>query len=275
MIYIAVLLTVFNRKKKTLSCLENLKKQKLPNGYSVEVWLTDDGCTDGTPEIISDKYPDVRIIKGNGKLFWNRGMWTAWNAASQERDYDFYLWLNDDTYLYPDAIEYMIRSNKLLNKHCIIAGATCSTTDPQLTTYSGFIDKKKICANGSYQKVEKFNGNFVLVPRSVFRILGFNDPYYRHSFGDIDYGMRANKKGIPCYITEKHIGTCELHERGIKCFDATYSLKQRYIHFYSPLGMNPIEFFHMNMKTEGIIKSIGVFVLTHLRVLFPQLWTKN
>lgn len=56
---IAVLLTVHDRKNKTLRCLENLYKQVLPNYLRLDIYLTDDGCTDGTPE----------AIKGNSRKF--------------------------------------------------------------------------------------------------------------------------------------------------------------------------------------------------------------
>lgn len=82
---IAVLLTVHNRKEKTLRCLQNLFKQEIPADYLIDVYLTDDGCTDGTPEAIRAQYPQVHIIKGNGNLFWNRGMYTAWEAATKAK----------------------------------------------------------------------------------------------------------------------------------------------------------------------------------------------
>ena len=54
---IAVLLTVFNRKDKTLKCLEQLYNQLPLREYQVDIYLTNDGCTDGTPEAINQKYP--------------------------------------------------------------------------------------------------------------------------------------------------------------------------------------------------------------------------
>ena len=268
---IAVLLTVYNRKSKTLKCLENLLKQEKAEDIVVDVYLTDDGCTDGTPEAVREQYPQVHIIQGDGNLFWNRGMYVAWKEASK-RDYDFYLWLNDDTNIYQGALEYMLKSNETLGTHCSIAGATCSPTDNNQTTYSGYIGKKKIPMNGTYQKVDKINGNFVLIPKSVYLILGTNDPYYHHSFGDMDYGLRAQKVGILCYITDRYIGTCEGHDGVNKCFDPSISILERFKYFYSPLGMNPFEFFHMNKRAFGIIRAIIVFATTHTRVMFPQLW---
>ena len=43
---IAVLLTVHNRKEKTLNCLRRLYSQEKIDQYVVDVFLTDDGCTD-------------------------------------------------------------------------------------------------------------------------------------------------------------------------------------------------------------------------------------
>ena len=47
---IAVLLTCYNRKDKTLRCLKSLSDTFLLSGvdHKVDVYLTDDGCTDGT-----------------------------------------------------------------------------------------------------------------------------------------------------------------------------------------------------------------------------------
>ena len=67
---IAILITVHNRKEKTLACLKNLYAQQLPNAVEIEVYLTDDSCTDGTVEAIRIHYPQTNIIKGDGNLFW-------------------------------------------------------------------------------------------------------------------------------------------------------------------------------------------------------------
>ena len=80
---IAVLLTVFNRKEKTLLCLKNLYQQTLPNEYRIDIYLTNDGCTDGTPEAVKEQYPQVNIINAQGNLYWNRGMHLAWQTATQ------------------------------------------------------------------------------------------------------------------------------------------------------------------------------------------------
>ena len=54
---IAVLLTVFNRKEKTKRCLDSVQRTVQPylgKGIELEVFLTDDGSTDGTGEMLQD-----------------------------------------------------------------------------------------------------------------------------------------------------------------------------------------------------------------------------
>ena len=192
---IAVLLTVFNRKEKTLQCLGNLYKQLPIQGYSIDIYLTNDGCTDGTPEAIAQKFPEVEIIHSKGNLFWNRGMYTAWEEATKRKEYDYYLWLNDDTFIYPDSISRLLNDSISVKDEAIICGATCSEKDGK-PTYGGRNNNGIIPPNGSLQICQHFNGNVVLIPRYVYQRIGNLDYTYSHALGDFDYGLRAEKLGI-------------------------------------------------------------------------------
>ena len=81
---IAVLLTVYNRKESTIKCLRNLHQCEMPIDNELEVFITNDGCTDGTPEAIREEFPEVHIVEGDGTLYWNRGMIAAWKEAVAE-----------------------------------------------------------------------------------------------------------------------------------------------------------------------------------------------
>lgn len=149
---IAVLLTVFNRKEKTLQCLGNLYKQLPIQGYSVDIYLTNDGCTDGTPEAIAQKFPEVEIIHSKGNLFWNRGMYTAWKEATKRKEYDYYLWLNDDTFLFDNTLNKLLLHSKQTHQQAIIVASICSSQRNE-TTYSGHTSKGKITPNGTLQEL--------------------------------------------------------------------------------------------------------------------------
>jgi GT2 family glycosyltransferase len=240
---IAVLLTVHNRREKTLKCLEQLYAQQLPHGYAIDVFLTDDGCTDGTPDAIREQYPDVHIVEGNGALYWNRGMHKAWQAASTYKDYDYYLWLNDDTVLNSDAIKILLVSSLSKNDKAIIVGTTSATLSEK-TTYGGRERNGQLVIPTNYiQECDFFNGNIVLIPNYVFKIIGMNDPIFHHALGDFDYGLRAVKSGIPLYVSENILGKCDVHENLATWCNPQKPFSKRWKAFRTPLGQNPEQFF--------------------------------
>lgn len=268
---IAVLLTVHNRKDKTLKCLQSLYAQIPLNGYQIDIYLTDDGCTDGTPEAIRKEYPQIRIISGDGNLFWNRGMYNAWKEAAK-KDYDFYLWLNDDTYVYSNMLSTLAQASIGKNHQAIIVGVTQSS-DHQLTTYGGRLSNGKIPKpNGKLIPVHHFNGNIVWVPRHVFQKIGNLDYYFTHSKGDFDYGLRASKAGVEIFQTGTFLGECELHESLDKWCNPDVPLKQRWKILHQPNGMPPRETFYFEKKHLGLISAIFHYFTIYLRCIIPQIW---
>lgn len=268
---IAILLTVFNRKTKTLECLQRLYAIPPIEGYKIDIYLTDDGCTDGTPEAIKVQFPQVNIIHGNGNLYWNRGMYTAWQEAAKKK-YDFYLWLNDDTFVYTNLFSILLKASKTKEHKAIIVGATQSKT-LNIITYGGrSINGKLLEPNGTLQKVHHFNGNIVLIPRYVYQELGNLDYYFTHSKGDFDYGLRALKKGVESYLAEEILGVCELHESLDKWCNPKVPFKQRWRMLHRPNGMPPKETFYIEKSHVGLLPAIFHYCTIYIRCIIPQLW---
>ena len=191
MLSVAAILTCFNRKNKTQKCLESLFKI-LPD---CDVYITDDGSTDGTRDMLHQCFPKVKVISGTGNLFWSRGMYTAWKEAVKGK-YDYYLWLNDDIELYPFFFEELLECYKQKGGDCIITGLI-ENFEKTTILYGGSDENKALIqANGSPQKVTHMNGNVVLVPESVVDKIGIMDPKLHHDLGDVDYGLTAIENGI-------------------------------------------------------------------------------
>lgn len=268
---IAVLLTVFNRREKTLTCLKQLYSQIPIEGYKIDVFLTNDKCTDGTAESIYQNYPQVHIINGNGNLFWNRGMYTAWKEAAQYK-YDFYLWLNDDVELKANAIRHILSCSNIKNDKCIITGLI-SSTDGTITTYGGRKNRIKVQMNGTMQEVDCMHGNFVLIPQIVFNKIGFNDPYYNHAYGDHDYSLTAKSHGIKTFTTKEFVGYCNIDTKIPKCFRPDIPLKERWKILHTPLAYaKPNEIFYFEKKHHNIVTASIRYCMVYLRCLFPKMW---
>ncbi|WP_405380791.1 glycosyltransferase family 2 protein [Maribacter sp. LLG6340-A2] len=260
---IAVLITCFNRRLSTIKCLDYLYSLK----YNLDVFLVDDNSTDGTYEAVSLAYPKVNLIKGNGNLFWTRGMALAWEKAAVH-NYDFYLWLNDDVFLNNDAIDELFACSKVLEDKAVVSGIVADQNDKII--YGGFTKKKKLIQpNGQLNPINYLNGNIVLVPKYVYDKIGGLDNYFIHDFGDVDYGFRAIKNNIPVMTTTKIVAKgqtnifCRVRMNNV-------NIIKRFKKLYSPLGSNPFKQFYFLKKHQNISKAIAYFIFLHFLNIIPD-----
>jgi GT2 family glycosyltransferase len=270
---IAVLITCHNRKVKTLTCLTALMDCIVPENNLLEVFLVDDGSSDGTSHAIKTNFPQVNIIQGNGNLYWNKGMRLAWETAAKTKEYDFYLWLNDDVIVKKEGLKILIEDSKKA-KNNIICGSMQSM-QTKVISYGGRNKKGKLLLpDSSNKECYYINGNMVLIPKTIYETIGMLDPIFPHAIGDFDYGLRAIKKGFKSLVSSDYTGYCETNSTLPKWCLPSVSLNQRIKSLYSPLGnSHPYYFFIYENRHFGFITAIKHFLSIHLRVLFPHLWT--
>ncbi|MEH2454342.1 glycosyltransferase family 2 protein [Nostoc sp.] len=211
---LAVIMTCFNRCETSLNCLRALAQQT----KSFDIYLTDDGSYDGTSKAVKVFYPQVQILQGNGNLFWVGGMRLAF-AEAMQKDYDYYLWLNDDTILESNTLERLLTLHKKLlesgRENSILVGTTQDSITIE-ASYGGAVKSCKWYSNkyeflGStqvFQECDTMFGNCVLIPRAVVKKVGNLDAAFIHSLGDLDYGLRARKSGCSIWVVPGYVGTC-------------------------------------------------------------------
>ncbi len=265
---LAIIMTCYNRKVITLSCLEAVLKQILPDDLCFQVYLVDDGSTDGTGEAVRRSFPEVIVLAGDGNLFWNRGMNLAFSKA-MERDYDYYLWLNDDTLLYPDCLSNLFSTARQLsenvNSKVIVVGSIC---DPNTGTlnYGGLVKdsrwhrlKFRLLEPGDKPlPCDTMNGNCVLLTRDVVQVTGNLDPSFRHSIGDTDYGLRSVKNGCSIWIAPGYTGTCHANKGII---------------YYQKLSFR--EFFKKLNHPKGLpFNEWKIYTQRHCGVFWPVYWIR-
>lgn len=214
---VAVLVTCHNRRELTLRCLGTLAKQE---GFKPEnLFLVDDGSTDGTGDAVLALMPGANVIRGDGSLFWNGGMRLAWHSAKDSgRDFDFYLWLNDDVELAPGTLAMLLdeAAGAIPRGGAVIVAA--ATTDPESGTVNYGAhrrpDRRKplrmglVQPSGKPEQVDSISGNIVLVSAAAEQVLGNLSPAFTHIYGDLDYGLRAKAAGIPVLLASRIGGAC-------------------------------------------------------------------
>jgi len=283
---IAVLLTCFNRKTKTLACLRQMYAAYEPHRkeFGISVYLTDDGCTDGTVDAVYREFADknIRILKGTGTLYWAGGMRNSWNE-SLKGYYDGYLLLNDDTLVsnnvFSEIMNTHLFSIKYLNTGGIYIGTTSSPENKSEITYGGSVimsrwkhKTKLVMPNGkSPQFCDLANANIMFVSAHAVQRIGILNDTYTHVLADYDYTLAARKKGIPVLITSNFCGICENdHPYDINTF-VNKSLIERIKFTYSPLGFaftNYLEYYRRNFWYRVPIVFLGGWV----KIFFPQMY---
>lgn len=240
---IAVLMTCHNRRDKTLQCLTSLQEgwEKAVSGLFVSIFLTDDGCTDGTADAIREHgfhFP-VHILQGSGDLFWNGGMINSWKAALAEGGYDGYLWLNDDTYALPEFWDDLVKADafslETYGKRGIYVGSTKDAVTGAFT-YGGFnyvskltlLDQFVMPDGVSFQPCQAAHGNITYVSQEVVDKMGIFCEKYWHGGTDHDYTYLAYKAGFPLLVLPHYSAVCQNDHLGKNGKKSPYNRKKRF-----------------------------------------------
>lgn len=269
---IAVILTCFNRVDKTIKCLSELYDQAIPGFPRLEVFLVDDGSTDGTASAVKAQYPAVNLLLGDGSLFWNMGMHKAFGEALKG-NYDYYLWLNDDTHLYGGALAALLGAHKELSvQGKDLSIIIPSTKDPISNefSYGGYRRGPSIINNplkldlvgptGALEPCDTFCGNCVLIPKSVAARVGNISDKYQHRWGDCDYGLRALEQGCCTWIVPGYWADCESNPLADQWRDSSLSFSRRIDELHSLKGLGKQDW--------------RAFTRRHGGILWPVIWLK-
>ena len=259
MIHIATIITCYNRKEKTISSLRHMyAAQEYYNSTSKEkidivLYMTDDGCTDGTSEAVQNTFPNkkIHIQKSNGDLFWARGMNFSWKVAAKDREWDYYLLLNDDTDMTVDCFNQLFEAEQYSighhEKEALVGGIIASKENRNEIIYGGesFLTKftaklQLVFPSGKPQQCDLLNANIMFVPKSIFQRIGIFYPY-RHGCADSDYSAMAKRAGFLVFVTSGICGYCDF-DHWTKADDKVnivkMTLQERKAYFNHPLHSN-------------------------------------
>ncbi|MFS4418798.1 glycosyltransferase family 2 protein [Maribacter sp. 2307ULW6-5] len=286
MYHIAVLLTCFNRREKTLKALSHLfaAQEKEKDQIALNVYLTDDGCSDGTAEAVAKMYPETKILQGTGDLYWAGGMRNSWQEALKG-DHDAYLLLNDDTNMFANTFTDFLSTHKYCLKEFKKGGIYCGATldgETQNYSYGGHVFTNKFLAryikvvpNGvNPQSCELGNANIMWVSKNVVDTIGILSDEFVHGLADFDYTLMAKKKNLPVLLAPHYLGNCSNDHTNPYIKFPSLSFKERLKMLYSPLSLDFKSNLAYNRRNFPLRLPI-VFLVGYLKVLFPSLYVKR
>jgi len=207
---VGIVIAVHNARDKTLRCLESLRNIT----YSqVRIYIVDDGSTDGTWEVISRRYPYVILIKGTGELYWSGGYNKGIGYALKD-GCEYILLLNNDCIVEKNFLDVLVKV-AMKYKPTIVGPIIYFLEEPNRIFSFGhcfsyirgvyppdynLIDEAK----DQEKEVIAMSGNSILVPREVFESgIFLDEKNFPMVYGDLDFCLRARKKGFKIMVTSK------------------------------------------------------------------------
>ena len=64
--------------------------------------------------------------------------------AVTREDYDYYLWLNDDTFIYVDCITSLLKVSEQMHDNAIVTGSCVDTKTKCKLTYGGEMQREQL-----------------------------------------------------------------------------------------------------------------------------------
>lgn len=276
---IAVLLTCHNRREMTVSCLRALREQasstldfrfsmldgkaiqhststiqNQKTSIHIEVFLVDDGCTDGTADAVLEIWPEATIIRGDGNLYWCGGMRAAWTAAAKT-DPEYYLLLNDDTLIAADAVSELLALAH--GPHAeIISVAPIADPDTGDIVCGGHLghSPRPMIPTGHPALCDTMNANCALITSAVFQKIGMFHHIYTHAMGDFDYGFLASRNRIRIVQAGKVLGTSKINSTARTWLDRSLTRRDRFsLLWKSPKGLPFWEWITYSRRNMGWI----------------------
>lgn len=268
MIYIAI--PVFNRIDLTCKCLESIRMQVYKEWTVV---ICDDGSKDNTSEIITLRFPEVTLLKGNGNLWWTGGTNECIKyilKVATANDYIFTL--NNDTVLLPETLNDLIAFSRLRSMS-IVACGNYFINDRSKLESTAFIKKSKSpfseyhrpllqwgedvknLKNNVYE-VNSVSGKGVLIPIVVFHEIGlYNFKKLPHYHADTEFSRRAGKCGYKIFFFLDAIILTHQNASGIGQVNSQANLAEFFKSFFS-------------LRSENFLRSL----YNRSRLIYGKKW---
>lgn len=216
---VGIVIATYNRKQELQECLSYVFKLKWSSIY---ICIVDDGSTDGTWEMLLQEYPNISKIRGDGNLWWagatNKGI-----EHCLSKGCEYILLLNPDTLIRSDTASHLVTISQI-NNNAITASVVVRSDDFNTVWWAGCDKWAPIqrwlpiwCTKYFFKQGTKLDklpenpyytseahGRGVLIPRNVFKTIGFYDEYFLPQYGaDTDFSYRATRAGFSILVVPK------------------------------------------------------------------------
>lgn len=247
---ILVIVVTYNGMRWADRCFGSLSMSGVPT----DVIAIDNGSTDGTPEYISENFPQVKIV-ATGE---NHGFGRANNIGLRyalEHGYEYVYLLNQDAWIFPDTFGTLIEAMEADRSYGIMSpmqmAACIDRPDPRFERWcpkAALRDVDSRLRKGKVYGVKFVMAAHWMISRECLENVGGFSPAFTHYGEDDNLVHRAIYKGYRIGI---HSGTKAVHDREMRPMSKQASMRLKCVASVVKLS-NPLNKLWLRMLFQPI-----------------------
>lgn len=269
---LAVLLN-YNQNDYTISCVNSILKSDYEN---FQILLIDNGSANANFESLKRSLPEdnkLLLKRLEKNIGYSKGSNYGFEEGVKLKPH-YFLILNNDTIIDPQAISALVETSKLYNDMARVSGKVFHYDQPNMLQFIGFEHSGKIMVKtnrfgvdeldeGQYDEImelDMMEDIFVLHPVKLYESIGGYSPYLWINGVNVDISLRAIKEGYKLIFCPKaklwHKGSVSIGGRNMNPKLAFWNIQSKLIIRY--LNWNLIHFGLFYIAT--ILSSIRTIV---------------
>lgn len=212
-----VVVPVHNRCAVTEGFVRALRAQ---THTDYRLLLVDDGCTDGTADMVRSLLPSRQLVvlRGNGQLWWAGALQLAYEHLCVEPldDRDAMLIINDDVHFGPDFLANGLAVLKELPAACIQAiGVDRATGEVDRGAIADLV-RLRFRAARADEAPNCLSTRGLLMRRATFtRSGGFRPRWLPHYLSDYEFSLRLRRQGVQLRVDPRFRAEVALELTGL------------------------------------------------------------
>lgn len=204
----SIVITTYNRKEVVLDCLKSVFKMDYPN---FEVILVDNASTDQTAQAVDKKFPKVKVIASKRNLGLNGGK----NLGQKYAKGEYILFLDSDTVVDKNILTELVKLAESDSKIGVVCPKMYYMDRKNTIWYAGSVVNLFTSQTRNIGANEEDNGQcdqiretqfaptaYLATRKAVDKLKGHEEDFFM-TYGDTDYGFRAQKAGLKVVFCPK------------------------------------------------------------------------
>lgn len=222
---VSVIIVSYNSSQVLGPCLQSIERQEFDG--RVEVIVVDNASSDGTPEMIRDRYPWVKVVAGDQNVGYSRGV----NIGIRRATGRYLFILNPDTVVRADSmqrlVEFMDRTPDagIAGPRLVFHDGNTQLSCRRFYTFKVLLLRRTPLGrlfpksravrehlmldfdHESTRVVDWILGAAMMVRREAVESVGLMDERFFLYFEDVDWCYRMKQKGLAVYYYPESVIT--------------------------------------------------------------------